>query len=60
MLSIIVRGRIAWIISLILGATMCVLGVVLKLPTFLFLAGMAFFMVGAGFLILSLGLAHPD
>jgi hypothetical protein len=54
MLSIFARGRIAWILSMILGTILVIVGSILS-PTnfFVIVAGAAFFLFGLVFLILS-------
>jgi drug/metabolite transporter superfamily protein YnfA len=53
MLGIIVRGRAAWIASLVFGIALLVVGIVIG-QVFLMVAGGAFALFGLVFLILSL------
>jgi len=51
--SIIARGRIAWILGLIFGIILLIVGLVIK-NTFLIVAGAGFGVFGLVFLILSI------
>ena len=52
--TIVVRGRLAWICAMILGAILIIVGAVMNpAQVFLIVGGVAFFVFGLVFLILS-------
>jgi drug/metabolite transporter (DMT)-like permease len=53
MLSVLVRGRLAWIAAIVLGVILIIIGAAGS-STFALIAGIAFAVFGAVFLILSL------
>lgn len=53
MLSLVARGRIAWILGTVFGAIVLVIGLVAQM-TFLIIVGAAFLVIAGIFLIMSL------
>ena len=51
--SVVIRGRLAWIASIVLGIVLIIVGVV-QPSTFFLIAGIVFAAFGAIFLVLSL------